>query len=853
MKELAAWINMADPFGLRLIHAAGGHGKTRLANHFAAICAQQGWAVWRVIHDASEQLGTLVGRLPLPESGKVLAVVDYADRWSTSHLLALIGHLRKLSSHAPVMVRVLLLARSASFWWPAMVGRLDSDYALDAAALSLPPLGSQVDPATMFAVARDPFADYLEAPEAKTIVAPAFVADESHVLAVHMAALAAVDACCREAKAPSSQHAVSAYLLRREHAHWSALHERSGRTTTNAATMRRATYLATLIGGVSRPETHVALQRSDLASSPEAANQIIDDHQSCYPPTTRMSAMEPLLPDRLGEDLIGLSTPSNSVLQTDSNWLFDDWTLTAPTNLLSHDTPDQAPPWTAHAVTVLIEAAHRWPHIAEQVLIPLLNQRPHLAVTAGGATLIRLIEIPNVDPDLLLLIEPLLPRNRHVDLDVAAAVLTARIKEHWLPQTENRAVHAGLHSIYAWRLRNSGRFNEAIPPATESMNIYRELAGTDPDAHLGDLAMSLTNFGLILAEANRRVEALAPTEEAVRIYRQLCGADPASYLQHLASGLHNLGMFLSIGEFPEQAIAHTEEAVAIRQRLAETEPGTYLSDLARSLCNLCAEQSMLNRHDDALSSAKQAIKIYRRLSETNPAIHLPDLARTSYNLGIILAELDRRDQAISALQDAVAIYRNLGDSNPRLYLADLALSLRMLSENLLPANRVGEAASAVEEAVAVYANLVDEDAPLYLPKLAGSLHSLGGILVRLGRDDAPARVKEAIDIYRELSDLNPTLYVPALATSLWAYAFACSSVERNLASALGAISEAISVFEALAVRLPQQFVPSLMGSYFTFSYVLDGLGQTDDANEIRLWLQAQAVEDDIDPLAHSGE
>src|SRR5688572_27779941 len=116
MAEVAAWMGLPGGVSVRLLHAAGGQGKTRLAAHAAAACARVGWTVWRVLHEPVFSGGY---RMDRPAGGGLLAVVDYADRWPVLHLQSLLTPLQGMNLQAGVTVRVLLLARPPTAWGPA--------------------------------------------------------------------------------------------------------------------------------------------------------------------------------------------------------------------------------------------------------------------------------------------------------------------------------------------------------------------------------------------------------------------------------------------------------------------------------------------------------------------------------------------------------------------------------------------------------------------------------------------------------------------------------------------------------------------------------------------------------------
>jgi tetratricopeptide (TPR) repeat protein len=705
LADLAGWLGESGGLAVRLVHAAGGQGKTRLARRVAASCQLAGWEVWRVLHTPTE---TAHSQVKLPTGDGVVAVVDYADRWPVSDLLALLTDLRTLQLHTSTTVRVLMVARSAGFWWDTLRSRAEGDLGADAAAQPLPPLAARPDRDELFRTARRCFADAMQVTGTDDLpVPPALSIDDAfaHILTVHMAALVAVDAHRHGDKAPTQPHALSAYLLRRERAHWHTLHARTeDRQQTSPATMGRAVYVATLTGAMRRDEAHHVLHRVQLTEP--GIDTILDDHRFCYPPQDSRTVLESLHPDRLGEDMLALTTPGHEHTG-DNGWQPDDWATNTAHTLLSVAEPDP-PAWAPGAVTVLIETARRWQHVAVDVLYPMLRQRPDLAIAAGGAALTRLADLPTADIEVLEAIEARLPDDRHVDLDLAAAAITTTLTRHRLAATTDPADRARLHATHAWRLANAGHHQQALAPSQDAAELYRQLAQANPAAYLPDLATSLNNLGAMLSELGRREEALAPSQDAVAIRRQLAQANPAAYLPNLAGSLNNLGI-----------------------RLSE-----------------------LGRREEALAPSQDAAELYRQLAQANPAAYLPNLAGSLNNLGIRLSELGRREEALAPSQEAVAIRRQLAQANPAAYLPDLA-------------------------------------------------------------------------------------------TSLWGYAWVCVNIARDLSGALAAVQEAISLYTRLTERFPAVFAGHLVVAYRTLVDVLDGLGHTDEATQLRRQLdELEEGEDD---------
>src|SRR5450759_3509459 len=125
---------------------------------------------------------------------------------------------------------------------------------------------------------------------------------------------------------------------------------------------------------------------------------------------------------------------------------------------------------------------------------------------------------------------------------------------------------------------------EAVAPAEEAVELYRQLADDNP-AFQPNLAAALTNLGVGYGEVGRRAEAVAPAEEAVELYRQLAADNPA-FQPNLAAALTNLGnRYGEVGRRAE-AVALMQEALTDLRRLADTAPDIYMPELATSLTSL---------------------------------------------------------------------------------------------------------------------------------------------------------------------------------------------------------------------------------------------------------------------------
>ena len=97
-------------------------------------------------------------------------------------------------------------------------------------------------------------------------------------------------------------------------------------------------------------------------------------------------------------------------------------------------------------------------------------------------------------------------------------------------------------------------------------NHFRQQAAPDPDAHEPDLAMSLNNLSIRLADAGRRDEALTAIQDAVEIRRRLAADNPAAHEPDLALMLTNLSVRLAGAGRRDEAQLVRQEAVELENR-----------------------------------------------------------------------------------------------------------------------------------------------------------------------------------------------------------------------------------------------------------------------------------------------
>jgi tetratricopeptide (TPR) repeat protein len=815
LAQLAAWRDASEPgVSVMLMHAPGGQGKTRLAARFAADSAAAGWTAWAA-HHLSDPTGQHVV-VPGDPGRALVLIIDYADRWPVDDLLLLLDNalLRR-----PERTRVLLVSRPAGTWWSSLRHRLDKAGIAVGATVALPPLAPTVpERRNAFSAARRAFAAVFGTGGDMTVVPRALDGDAYQlVLTIHMAALVLADAQKRGAEAPTDPVGLSAYLLDREHDFWQALHDHE-QIVTNPRVMGRTVYSATLTRSVRRDLAVTILGRLEIAD-PGTAPAVLNDHAWCYPSLTREadSALEPLYPDRLGEDFLALTTPGHSL----PDYPADPWARHAPDRLLISE--DQEPlPYVKPAVTALVETAHRWPHVAQQQLYPLLRRRPQIAIDAGGAALMRLVNLPDIEMRLLEAIEEQLPSHRNVDLDAGIAVLTARLTDYRLTLTQDPAERASLYHALGKRFSVAGLYQQSLTATRKAVEIRRPLAAERPAEHAADLALSLNNLGSTLSDLGLPEQGITATEQAVDLYRQLTAANPPAHEPGLAMGLSNLAaQLLSVGR-TDDALAVTREAVEIRRRLADDDPAAYLPDLALSIGNFGVILGSLGRRGQALTIAEHAADVWSRLAASDPAAYAPDFARALTNLGADLADAHRPQDALRVTDRAVGVYRQLAAANRVVHEPGLAMGLSNLAGQLRSVGRADDALAAIEEAVEIRQRLAAENRAAYQPALAASLDKYGVMLAGVGRDaDALTPIESAAEIRQQLAAGNPAVHEPALAESLTNLAKILSDSGNN-SRALTVAKHAVSVYRRLAAGNPAVHEPGLARSLGNIGMIMLG-------------------------------
>ena len=220
---------------------------------------------------------------------------------------------------------------------------------------------------------------------------------------------------------------------------------------------------------------------------------------------------------------------------------------------------------------------------------------------------------------------------------------------------------------YAYLKADFTRMHEAVQLYVEALQIYRQLAESNPDAYMPRVAMTLNNLANLQSDLGRYVEAEKNYVEALRIRRQLAESNPDAYMPDVALTLNNLANLQSdLGRYVE-AEENYVEALQIYRQLAESNPDAYMPRVAMTLNNLATLQSDLGRYVEAEENYVEALRIRRQLAKSNPDAYMPRVAMTLWNLACLKSKQKKYEEEKEIWIEALKVHEWLEQHCERSY------------------------------------------------------------------------------------------------------------------------------------------------------------------------------------------
>lgn len=674
MHRLQQWRDSPIPVRVNLIHAPGGHGKTRLALEFTEDSARTGWRTWhaRHAHDPAER-GTAVYAVGA-SGGRHLVVVDYADRWSHRALHALCA---SAASDPGENVRLLLVSRTLRGWW-ALRGELD-DLEVDYTDLNLKPIEVPGGRGALFEAAKSQFAGLFEVPLERTGPTPRSIDTEQYasVLAVHMAALAAVPAEDEQGRPPEDIDEVAAFLLAREIRNWERLRVAGRDFLSGYRALTQAVFTAVLTGPhADYRDAHSALRRTGIGDN---LDQLLDDHRALYPPADDRYSLEPLYPDRLAEDFLGLLTPGHGM-----SFHTNPWAAIAPADLLRRQTGEEPFPYTAQALIFLTAASSRWPHLA-QTLTRVLQSDPALGVLGGGAALHSIATAPGLDVATLEQVAEHLPSKTSLDLAPGAeAIISAITNRHLAESEDSPTVRAYLLWEVAQRRLGIGDFQGSDEASSAAVAYLRLLADEDPQQHVASLSSALGLYAQTLGTRLHFDQAFSAIDEAEQLCRRFQEPWGSLNPSHLAQIVSIKSAVLQGAGRIDDARDAAEEVDSILAALPGGEP-EHIATMASTAMTRALALRTQGRLDEALTVIREACTRFERERSEDDEESLVVLTRMLFNYGTIAGEAERYEEAHEPLTRVVELCEELEPRNPGVFTSlrrGAELNLKQISNAL---------------------------------------------------------------------------------------------------------------------------------------------------------------------------
>ncbi|WP_249039729.1 tetratricopeptide repeat protein [Archangium gephyra] len=835
LTELGRWCDEGPPVAVRLLHAEGGVGKTRLAMEWARRRRAMEWVAGFLPKEVPSDWFERLWSLGQP----VLVVIDYAESFSelSKVLLRVLRYSKQEGMGGLRRMRLLLLARNSSDWWQdlrkadtSLMAWLDATPPRELPALAM----KLAERERVFHEAAERFATK----RGKVYVkgTPVSLSGEhfERVLYLHMAALASVEGL------PFEANTLMEVILDHEERFWNVRAQQAGVSVSLQRSLaRQMVAAATLRGGFADFSDATAVA-SRLLGHPFSTKEreLLLLLQRVYQRTKEKSSMflPALEPDLLGEGVVlRVSLLGIQGERPPSDWIDrvfppDEESHVVRTGLdvlgrISATNHDVARPWLkrllagplqSRALLALKSAKAIGLRTSLSVIGDILAER---LVEDGDVALARELERTGIPESTISL--------RRV------AEWTTRTLLQALPDSDEERVvveRARLSNNLGANLSELGKREEALEVTRKAVEAYRALAARNPDVFRSYLAKSLDNLGNRLSEQGRRQEALEATREALELHRALAARNPDTFRPYLAANLNNLGVRLGELGKREEALEATREAVELRRALAKRNPDAFQPYLAKSLNNLGARLSEQGRMEEALEAAREAVEAYRALAKRNPDGFRLYLAMSLNNLGAMLIGPER-EEALAVTREAVETYRALAERNPDAFQPYLAVGLNNLGARLGEQGRSEEALEVAREAFELHRSLAERNPDVFRPYLAVSLSSLGARLSELGRkEEALDATREAVELRRAMAERNPDTFRPNLAKSLNNLGARLSELGRR-EEALEATREAVELRRAMAERNPDAFRPDLAVSLNSLGARLSELGRREEALE----------------------
>ena len=223
-----------------------------------------------------------------------------------------------------------------------------------------------------------------------------------------------------------------------------------------------------------------------------------------------------------------------------------------------------------------------------------------------------------------------------------------------MEQRFSEAEAAFLEALTILQKRNAERISEAESCLTEAREIYRRLAGKNPDAYNDEFSEDLINLGRLYLNTERYSESEASFLESLTVLQDT---------NNTAFVRLNLGHFYAKTNRYSQAEENYNEALKIYRQLAVEEPEEYNHCVLQTLEYLARLHLKQNRFSEAEAKLNEAVNICRSLSESEDSLECA--GGFLHTLAYIYKErLHNNSRCKELFQESQAAYEKLNELHP---------------------------------------------------------------------------------------------------------------------------------------------------------------------------------------------
>ncbi|MGW4444500.1 trypsin-like peptidase domain-containing protein [Streptomyces sp. NPDC004682] len=708
LASLLKWCEEDVEHRLRLLHAPGGAGKTRLAAEVCRTLTERGWLAGFVQKDAPVRREWLEELTDALEAGLcVLVVFDYAQA-RLEEIVALLEHVYRYGPE-DTRFRLLLLARSDEPLFEALRTQVADPVLPETSVTALP---RTIESEGNAPLARRAFTVFAERLDCGWLTPPgrleARAEWQDSVLDVLALALDAV-LTLRQGGTWTDHGDPLERVLDHELRGWHAVVavELPGQTALagqrGARLSESLLLVPTLVQGLSGPALTGLLARVDPPAPGQPsidADGVYGCLRALYPaPGDRVA---PLEPDRIGEILVRriLGRPDSSGRRA----VYLSTLLEASTS----DSPEVRISAAADTLEVLarargcttvgrIESHPAHPALDSalreamagrpDVLLPALTLTGGLLPHAEPLAALALPFVAECDRELLEAVDSRLPDYPSGLSSVAVAVLGRLLAETDGELTEGRQL-LRLRRLVRFSLRSdeTGDAGAALAAARDAVDLSRDLVQRS-GRHLAEYATALNNLSLLLHRAGRTASALAESRSAVTLYEQLLAQTSSDtdrrdatgrqvYLLNTAAALSTLALLRLTDR---QVHAAEEEAERSVRLCREALPGVRQEDILLGCLDVLAEcRQSTGLVNEAVTTAGEAVALLRDLAERQPQRYLDRLPMALYRQARALVRAGADQEAYLALREGAVLLGGLTAPNP-LQRETLLRALRALT------------------------------------------------------------------------------------------------------------------------------------------------------------------------------